>query len=350
MDSRSYCLITPVRDASAYARRALDAVLGQTEPPTRWVLVDDGSRDDTPKIVAEYARKYPSLQVVTRRTPGTLRDGPGIIEAFYAGFRAAEAERYPFVGLLQMDAVPGADYFETLLDQMEHDPRLGACSGKPYVPGPGNEDGDPAGRLMRERCGDEQPSPAAMLVRRACFEAIGGFVPQPMWDAIAGHRCRMFGWIARSWDAEHLRFVRLGKGAYDTADALTERQEAGRAQWYMGTGLAYHTASCLLQLAHPPRVSGAATAWWAYVRAMLADRPRYEDPLFRRFLRGYQRTCLLRGKSGATRRIHRQQAPIWTREHGASQKTTGAINAAEPPSEAINKTRPNTPPPGAKPA
>ena len=42
------CLITPCRDEAAYARRTLDSVLGQTRPPDLWVIVDDGSTDETP--------------------------------------------------------------------------------------------------------------------------------------------------------------------------------------------------------------------------------------------------------------------------------------------------------------
>ena len=54
MSSRRYCVITPCRDEAKYARRTLDTVTGQSEPPTLWVIVDDGSKDDTPRILEEY--------------------------------------------------------------------------------------------------------------------------------------------------------------------------------------------------------------------------------------------------------------------------------------------------------
>ena len=38
-----------------------------------------------------------------------------------------------------------------------------------------------------------------------------------------------------------------------------------------------------------------------YFGAMLARKPRYDDPAFRRFLRRYQWSCLLRGKHAATK-------------------------------------------------
>jgi glycosyltransferase involved in cell wall biosynthesis len=36
-------------------RITLDSVVNQTVQPDSWVIVDDGSTDETPKILAEYA-------------------------------------------------------------------------------------------------------------------------------------------------------------------------------------------------------------------------------------------------------------------------------------------------------
>ncbi len=62
MTGRRYALITPCRDEAKYARRTLDSVTQQTIPPAIWVIVDDGSKDDTPKILAEYAAKFPFIR------------------------------------------------------------------------------------------------------------------------------------------------------------------------------------------------------------------------------------------------------------------------------------------------
>ena len=67
--SRKYCLITPCRDEAKYARVTLDSIVNQTIPPALWVIVDDGSTDETPKILAEYAAKHSWIKVITPRRP-----------------------------------------------------------------------------------------------------------------------------------------------------------------------------------------------------------------------------------------------------------------------------------------
>ena len=52
--SRRYLLVTPCRDEAKYARRTLDSVLAQSVLPALWIIVDDGSKDQTPQFLAEY--------------------------------------------------------------------------------------------------------------------------------------------------------------------------------------------------------------------------------------------------------------------------------------------------------
>ena len=82
---RRYLLISPCRDEAQYLRRTLDSVAAQSVPPALWVVVDDGSTDETPEILEEYARRLPYLRVVRRTDRGRREVGPGVIEAFYAG-------------------------------------------------------------------------------------------------------------------------------------------------------------------------------------------------------------------------------------------------------------------------
>jgi len=50
-----YVLITPAHNEERFIRKTLDSMVAQTCLPERWVIVDDGSTDETAKIVHKYA-------------------------------------------------------------------------------------------------------------------------------------------------------------------------------------------------------------------------------------------------------------------------------------------------------
>ena len=205
-NARRYCLITPCRNEARYARRTLDSVVRQSERPARWVIVDDGSQDETPSILAEYAARFPWIQVLRRPDRGARKLGGGVIDAFYAGYEAIDPSEFQYLCKLDLDLELPPRYFEVLIDRMEADPRIGTCSGKPYFFPPGQPDDlvelplSDASRLVSEKIADEHSVGASKFYRLTCFRQIGGFVREVMWDGIDGHRCRQLGWTAASWD------------------------------------------------------------------------------------------------------------------------------------------------------
>jgi hypothetical protein len=310
--NRDYVLVSPVRDEAQFARRTLDSVTRQSVPPARWVIVDDGSTDGTSEILADYAARFPYIQVHARRNRGVRSVGPGVIEAFYDGLATVtDLDRFPYLCKLDLDLDLPPRYFETLIERMEAEPRLGTCSGKAYFPGPSNLAKDWNGELISEHCGDEMSVGMTKFYRRACFQQIGGFVRQVMWDGIDCHRCRMLGWIACSWDEPGLRFIHLRPMGSSHQGIVTGRKRHGFGQYFMGTSLLYMTASAAFRATKSPYLVGGAAMWWGYVDSLLKRKDRFGDEEFRKFLRRYQLECLLLGKKRATDRVNERQKPSW---------------------------------------
>ena len=302
-DGRRYLLITPCRDEADHARRTLESVVRQTVPPALWVVVDDGSTDETPQILADYAQRYDYIRVIRREDRGQRSVGPGVVDAFYVGYESIDPTEFDYICKLDLDLDIPFEYFEAMIQRMEANPRIGTCSGKPYYPAPGD-------RLISERCGDDMSVGMIKFYRRECFEQIGGFVRQVMWDGIDCHRCRMLGWIACSWDDPEIRFLHLRPMGASQQGILTGRMRHGYGQYFMGTSLAYMTASAVYRATRPPFLTGGLAMWWGYVKSMLARSPRYEDRQFRKFLRRYHRQCLVWGKTSATKHLHEAAAGI----------------------------------------
>ena len=303
--NRRYCLITPCRDEAKFARRTLESVTSQSVAPGLWVIVDDGSTDQTPVILAEYAAKIPYLRILRRQDRGVRKLGGGVIDAFYHGYDTINPMEFDFLCKLDMDLDLPPRYFETLMDRMNGQRRLGTASGKPFFLDP------KTGRKVMEICGDENSVGMVKFYRRECFMQIGGFVRELMWDGIDCHRCRMLGWIAVSWDDPDLNFQHLRPMGTSDKNWWTGRVRHGAGQYFMGTGMSYMIASAASRLLHPPAVVGSLGMLWGYFKSLIERKRRYGDPEFRRFLRAYHRSSLLHGKRAATAALNARGARIW---------------------------------------
>ncbi len=301
----SYLLVSPCRNEADFMLDTLESVVKQSVLPALWVIVDDGSTDQTPEILRDYAARYPFIQIITRENRGHRSVGPGVIEAFYHGYDQVDVKQFDYVCKFDLDLELPVRYFEVLIQRMEENPRIGTCSGKAYF-----ED-KKTGTLISEKCGDEMSVGMTKFYRRECFEEIGGFVRQVMWDGIDCHKCRQLGWIAVSWDEPDLNFIHLRPMGSSQQGIFTGRMRHGFGQYFMGTSLLYMTASSVFRMLHPPYIIGGFAMLWGYIKSMLQRKPRFEDAELVDFIRAYQWRCLLKGKKQATLELNEQQAKVW---------------------------------------
>lgn len=299
------CLvISPCRNEAEYMRRTLDSMVAQTLRPALWVIVDDGSTDDTPAILADYAARHDWIRVIRKPDRGHRAVGPGVVEAFYFGLNSVPWEDYPFLCKLDLDLDLPPDYFAILIDRMCRNPRLGTCSGKPYV--------RRGGQLVSERKGDEMSVGMTKLYRRDCFKAIGGLVREVMWDAIDCHKARQLGWMAASWDEDGLRFEHLRPMGSSQVSIWTGKRRHGFGQWFMGSDPLFYLATCLFRMTEPPYILGGLAMLQGYVGAWWRGERQFDDAELRAFIRAYQRRALRVGKSRAVAEIEAERAALFT--------------------------------------
>ena len=97
-----YVLITPARDEADFIERTLQSVIHQTVRPMRWVVVSDGSTDQTDAIVQRYTKDHPWIALI-RLAPRRERNFAGKVTAFNAGYTAVRDLPYTVIGSLDAD-------------------------------------------------------------------------------------------------------------------------------------------------------------------------------------------------------------------------------------------------------
>lgn len=279
-------VISPVRDESAYIRRTLDAMLASTVRPREWVIVDDGSSDDTAAIVAEYAQRHDFIRLVRHVDRGRRALGGGVIEAFNYGLARVGRDDYHYIA--KMDGDMGFDprYIEIMLATLAADPNLAAVSGKVFRP--------EGGRLVNEYQIDEHVSGMFKLYKREAFEAIGGFEQTILWDGIDIHRCRMLGYRTRNFFHPQARLFHYRQMGSSDQSVYRGRVRLGRGIWFMGYSPLYALASGIFRMREKPYVVGGLIIIASYLWAAIRREPRYWDADFRRHLQRWQHRRLWR--------------------------------------------------------
>jgi len=187
-------VVMACHDAASFVGEAIGSVCGQTFSAVELIVVDDGSTDGSPAIVAARAAADPRGRLIRQENRGP----------YPARNRGLASARGRFIAFLDADDYWEPDCLARLhAALLESGADLAYCGwqnvgdvpagGAPYVP-PAYEEGDVVARFLRG-C----PWPIhACLTRRGVIDAVGGFSERcfsamdfDLWLRIAGHTQRI---------------------------------------------------------------------------------------------------------------------------------------------------------------
>jgi glycosyltransferase involved in cell wall biosynthesis len=270
-------LNTPARDEAAHLDRTIRAGAAQTQRPDLWLIVDDGSTDATPEILARAAAELPFLRV-SQVPQHDERDGDRL--AFAAEARAfnwalteVDLDDYTHVGKLDADIELSSEYIERLLRHFDEEPELGVAGGRLLERGPAG--------WQPARVPDYHVRGALKTYSRECFASIGGIEERLGWDTIDETYARMNGYATSSFPeltARHHRPVATRIGT------LRGRARHGQCAYilrYSGWWVALR--SLKVACSRPYGLSGVAF-FYGYLRSAVRRDERVEDERFRRFV------------------------------------------------------------------
>ncbi len=277
-----YVIITPVRDEEKHIEKTLNSVISQTITPTEWVIVNDGSIDQTGRIVDEYARSFPWIHAVHLSNRGFRKAGGGVVEAFYSGYKALKTKKWNFIVKLDGDLSFASDYFEKCFNYFQTIPNLGVGGGIIYniINGSSQIEREP---LFHVRG-------ATKIYKKDCWESIGGLLSAPGWDTLDEVKANMLGWKTRTFvdlKVSHWRPTGFADGIWKSG------VKYGRANHISGYHPLFMFFKCIKRSLVKPYLIGAIAIAYGYISGYVQKVPRIDDQMLIDYLRNQQMKRLM---------------------------------------------------------
>lgn len=123
MDNPLVSIVTPCYNGAPYLPRFFDSILNQTYKHIEVIFVDDGSQDDTKKIVNQYVNKFKenSIEFIY-----LYQDNAGQASALNKGLKYFKGE---FLSCVDSDDELGENFIFNKLKYMLNNPRCHYCYG-----------------------------------------------------------------------------------------------------------------------------------------------------------------------------------------------------------------------------
>ncbi len=276
--STNYILITAAYNEAEHIEKTLQSVVNQTVRPMQWVIVSDGSTDDTDTIVRRYEDQYPFIKYVRRDSDDTGFASQS--RALMTGYRQVRHLDHGFIGTLDADITFEPDYYERLLARFEESKKLGLAGGMIQE--------IHEGKHIPLSCNPQSVPGAIQLYRKEAFDKAGGLLPlrRGGHDAVAETAVRMHGWQVRTFTDVKVLHLRPCGASY--GNSMRIRFNLGIREYAYGNHPLFELVKCLHRLRQKPFLLGSLSRWFGYCWAFLRREPRETPADVIRYLRREQ--------------------------------------------------------------
>jgi biofilm PGA synthesis N-glycosyltransferase PgaC len=313
---KRYVLLTAAHNEEAHIGRTIESIAGQTLLPQRWVIVSDGSTDRTDEIVQRYAAKYPFIRFV-RIVEKHARNFGAQVMAISRGYEQLQDVGYEFIANVDADLSFEPTYYNELLQKFDEDPKLGLAGGFIHEQGP---DGVFRSRLLNS---EHSVGHALQMLRRQCYESIGGWVAMPYGgqDWVALVTAQMRGWRIKAFRDLPVFHHRPTGGAERRYRNIIRE---GRMDYSVGSYPPFEILKLVRRFPIKPYVLGSFVRMYGFLLGYWHREERPVSQEFIRFIRIEQKNVL--------RKLFRL-SPLKEALPKTASSHTGPVGAGKIPSD-----------------
>jgi glycosyltransferase involved in cell wall biosynthesis len=271
-------LITPARNEAEHLEHTIRSMIAQTTRPTKWVIVNDGSTDETPRIIDHYAATFHWIERLDMPSHAD-RSFAAKAQCFNTACQVADWLNYDVIGNIDGDISFEPNFLEFLLEQFANMPALGVA-GTPFL----EEDGYDSSSDSFE--GEYHVPGPFQLFRRQCLQEVGGYIPHKAGgvDWIAVTTARMKGWQTRSFREKRvLHHRRLGTAERGPLSALFSY---GEKDYYLGGSALWEVLRVVYRIGKRPIILGGLALGAGFLSAAIR---RIQRPVSAELMRFHRR-------------------------------------------------------------
>ena len=270
MTTLRYAVVTPARNEEVNLERLGAAMAAQTHLPVVWIVVDDGSTDRTPDVLAGLVARHAWVRPLERPAADraeSLADGrrkARDLDGFLLG-AVPLRDSVDVIVKVDADVSFGADYFAELVRRFAEDDRLAIASGTCY-----ERDG---GEWVRRTKAATTVWGATRAYRSDCLADLMALEPCMGWDGLDEVSVQLRGLRTQTFVDLPFRHHRPEGGRELTS--LHQGEALGRAAWYMGYRPSYLALRALYRARREPAALGML---WGYLRCAARGAPQCSNP------------------------------------------------------------------------
>jgi glycosyltransferase involved in cell wall biosynthesis len=220
----NYYIVIPSHNEEALISLTLQSLVEQTVLPTKIVVVNDNSTDNTAEIVNSFVAKFPFISLVNKTSDAIHLPGSKVIQAFQKGLESLD-ENYDFIVKADADLIFPTNYFETIIKHFKSDEKIGMVGGFCYI--------KKNGEWVLENLTDKDHIRGALKAyKKETFKQIGGLKAEMGWDTVDELLCKFYNWKVVTDESLHVKHLKPTGANYNK----TARYKQGEAFYSLGYG------------------------------------------------------------------------------------------------------------------
>jgi len=180
-------IIIPVFNEENNIKKCIKSLQNQTYELSKIVLVNDGSTDNTLKIIRDISDKFKNIEIIDfKNSLSKPIPGKKIIKAFNQGLNQNKI-KYDYIGKFDGDLILPKNYFEVMIKEFKKNKKLGLVSG--VIASINNKSWN-----IEEMYDKDHVRGGTKLYTHESFQKIGGLKESIGWDTLDEMLLRYYGY------------------------------------------------------------------------------------------------------------------------------------------------------------